>query len=61
MHSTSRWINLRLENMERKNRASRTRKRKYYGRKCDATSEGDIPEAVLTQEALTEEESVEII
>ena len=45
----------------RKNRASRTRKRKYYGRKSNTTSEGDIPEVVLTQEALTEEESVEIV
>ena len=41
----------------RKNRASRTRKRKYYGRKSNTTSEGDIPEVVLTQE----EESIEIV
>ena len=45
----------------RKNRASRSRKRKFHGNKRSVTVEEDIPEVVSTQEILPEEESIEIV
>ena len=45
----------------RKNRASRTPKRKYHGNKSNVTVEEDIAEVVSTQETLPEEESIEIV
>ena len=43
----------------RKNRASRSRKRKFHG--SSVTVEEDIAEVVSTQETLPEEESIEIV